>query len=114
MKKDGMMKDVKKYAAGGMTDGRDRSEQMYPGGGRTGYNKIGMMTHGGVTMDEKMMGHGGAMKDKMMYKHGGAAGKMESHSKGHSKAHMDSMNKDMHAGDSFDEAHKKAMKKVGK
>jgi hypothetical protein len=146
MKKDGMMKDVKKYAAGGMTDGRDRSEQMYPGGGRTGYNKIGMMTHGGVTMDEKMMGHGGAMKDKMMYKHGGktmkpvdssknpglsklpkdvrnkmgymkhggAADKMKSHSKAHSKAHMDSMNKDMHAGDSFDEAHKKAMKKVGK
>ena len=27
MKKDSMMKDVKKYAAGGMTDGRDRSEQ---------------------------------------------------------------------------------------
>ena len=54
-----------------MSDGSMRSEKMYAGGGQTGYNKIGMMTHGGVTMDKKMMGHGGAMKDRMMYKDGG-------------------------------------------
>ena len=158
MKKDDMMKNVKEFAAGGMTDGRKRSEQMYAGGGKTGYNKIGMMKHGGMygkkkmmhggvmMEDKKMMGHGGKMKDKMMYKHGGktmkpvdssknpglaklpkevrnkmgymkhggSAVKMKAHSKGHSKAHMDSMKKDMHKGDSFGAAHKKAMKKVGK
>ena len=53
-----------------MSDGSMRSEKMYAGGGQTGYNKIGMMTHGGITMDKKMMGHGGAMKDRMMYKEG--------------------------------------------
>jgi hypothetical protein len=44
-----------------VTDGSMRSEQMYAGGGKTGYNKIGMekpMMMGGGKMDMKY-GHGG-------------------------------------------------------
>jgi hypothetical protein len=71
--KAGIAAAKKESAKTGMpiSDGSMRSEKMYAGGGQTGYNKIGMMTHGGVTMDKKMMGHGGAMKDRMMYKDGG-------------------------------------------
>tara|TARA_B100000424_G_scaffold207654_1_gene164939 strand:+ start:33 stop:581 length:549 start_codon:yes stop_codon:yes gene_type:complete len=67
-----------------VTDGRMRSEQMYAGGGKTGYSKIGMekpkmmyggkmkkMKHGGKM---KEMGHGGMMK-KMG--HGGMMKKYE-------------------------------------
>ena len=73
MKKDDMMKNVKKFAAGGMADGRERSEQMYAGGGKTGYNKIGMMKHGGMYGEKKMMHGGVMMEDKKMMGHGGKA-----------------------------------------
>ena len=50
-----------------MTDGRNRSEQMYPGGGKTGYSQIGMekpiMMGGGMTPEMKKYEEGGkAMK----------------------------------------------------
>ena len=58
-----------------VTDGRMRSKQMYAGGGKTGYSKIGMekpkMMYGGKM---KEMGHGGKMK-KMG--HGGMMKKYE-------------------------------------
>tara|TARA_Y100001972_G_C7508554_1_gene257088 strand:+ start:270 stop:581 length:312 start_codon:yes stop_codon:yes gene_type:complete len=39
---------------------------------------------------------------------------LERHSVHHTKAHMDLMKKEMRAGKTFGQAHKKAMKKVGK
>ena len=39
---------------------------------------------------------------------------LQKHSKHHSAKHMASMKKDMSAGKTFTQAHKKAMKKVGK
>ena len=39
---------------------------------------------------------------------------MKKHSKHHSKKHMKSMRRDMQKGMSFEEAHNKALKKVGK
>jgi len=47
-----------------MKDGSMRSEQMYAGGGKTGYNMIGM--------EKPMMMGGGKMK--MKYRHGGMTG----------------------------------------
>ncbi|QDP67718.1 MAG: hypothetical protein Unbinned15contig1001_28 [Prokaryotic dsDNA virus sp.] len=38
---------------------------------------------------------------------------MKKHSKHHSKKHMDMMTKEMLAGKTFTQAHKKAQKKVG-
>ena len=35
------------YAPNGKTDGAMRSQQMYAGGGKVGYNKIGMYKKGG-------------------------------------------------------------------
>ena len=40
--------------------------------------------------------------------------KLEEHKKHHSSKHMASMRMNMLKGDSFEEAHKKAQKKVGK
>jgi|TARA_R100001509_G_scaffold164955_1_gene144409 hypothetical protein len=40
--------------------------------------------------------------------------KLEEHKVHHSKKHMASMRMNMMRGDTFDEAHKKAQKKVGK
>jgi hypothetical protein len=40
--------------------------------------------------------------------------KLKKHSKHHSAKHMSAMKKDMKAGKSFNQAHNKAMKKVGK
>ena len=42
------------------------------------------------------------------------AQKLREHSKHHTKKHMDMMKKDMKAGMSFNAAHKKAQKLVGK
>ena len=63
-----------------VTDGRERSQQMYEGGGMTGMSMIGkpqymkggkmMYKHGGKTHDMKKMGHGGMMKK---YEEGGKA-----------------------------------------
>ncbi len=39
---------------------------------------------------------------------------MKKHSKHHSKKHMDMMTKSMKSGKTFTQAHKEAMKKVGK
>ena len=73
-----------------VTDGRDRSQQMYEGGGMTGMSMIGkpqymkggkmMYKHGGKTHDMKKMGHGGMVmvvgkkkKMKVKKKRGGLA-----------------------------------------
>tara|TARA_R100001224_G_scaffold113551_1_gene99358 strand:- start:128 stop:991 length:864 start_codon:yes stop_codon:yes gene_type:complete len=63
-----------------VTDGRNRSQQMYEGGGMTGMSMIGrpqymkggkmMYKHGGKAHDMKKMGHGGMMKK---YEEGGKA-----------------------------------------
>tara|TARA_A100001201_G_C4044501_1_gene187740 strand:+ start:105 stop:395 length:291 start_codon:yes stop_codon:yes gene_type:complete len=54
-----------------VVDGAKRSEQMYAGGGKTGYNMIGM--------ERPMMMGGGKMK--MKYGHGGMTG-MKKYKKG--------------------------------
>ena len=63
-----------------VTDGRNRSQQMYEGGGMTGMSMIGrpqymkggkmMYKHGGKTHDMEKMGHGGMMKKMKKYEEG--------------------------------------------
>tara|TARA_Y100000114_G_C11715574_1_gene305754 strand:- start:678 stop:929 length:252 start_codon:yes stop_codon:yes gene_type:complete len=57
-------------------------------------NKMGFMSEGGLSKSQKA--------------------KMEKHSSHHSKAHMKLMKDEMKAGKTFNQAHNKAMKKVGK
>jgi len=57
-------------------------------------NKMGFMKTGGLTKAQEK--------------------KLKKHSKHHSAKHMSAMKKDMKAGKSFNQAHNKAMKKVGK
>ena len=64
-----------------VTDGRNRSQQMYEGGGMTGMSMIGkpqymkggkmMYKHGGKTHDMKEMGHGGMTPEMKKYEEGG-------------------------------------------
>jgi hypothetical protein len=64
-----------------VTDGRNRSQQMYEGGGMTGMSMIGkpqymkggkmMYKHGGKTHNIKEMGHGGMTPEMKKYEEGG-------------------------------------------
>ena len=75
-------------------DSGGRVVKEYAGGGKTGYNKIGVYKEGGLTSNQKKQ--------------------MESHKEHHTNKHMKMMKKEMEGGSSFSSAHKKAMKKVGK